>query len=278
MLTRTIRLRLSGSLRVVRPLSTSVASLDQCEQAPFTDPIRHEPRHEPLAPPIPPLSSLALPEQPTGTFPLYRPPSPRLPSTLPKDGNAHSARFPSDRVVHARIKQKLTQAVEAGLPDYTEAELREFYAAVVQSGSEPGRLDGADRIAGPSRETGTLPAPRQPARSTSQVLRALASRLLEPPSAATQQHEDVDAVEETPVSSLTLISGGQSRNQSLEEILQALSRLVEEQEDNTGSSSSGVTRATVPLGLISRTESRALMAESVSRVCPQSPVSPGSRM
>lgn len=132
-----------------------------------------------------------------------------------------------------------------GLEEYTEDDLREFYAAVVQSGEESHMPEEKRQgIAGPSRHRGiSEPKGRE---YTDLVLIKMAERFTE-----------IEEGEE----SQDLAQG----SVGLRGIVDRLIKIADEEEEIMGSSSSGSSSGVrIPLGLISRLESKVLLEQAVS--------------
>lgn len=140
------------------------------------------------------------------------------------------------------------------MEEYTEDQLREFYAAVVQSGEELLGVEGQakEAIAGPSRLRGVEgPSAQRSADRSQQTLARLGQRFGQ--SSVDQADPSAENMEMA------------ESHVDIREIIDGMIRFVEEEEEAAGSSSSGVSRGVqVPLGIISRAESNILLQESVS--------------
>jgi hypothetical protein len=174
------------------------------------------------------------------SFPLYRPdPQPSYvpeQSIRPREVDPRS--LPSDKRIRKTAKIQLTEKAIQDLPELQEDELRDFYAAVMESGREEDPYPTTPLIDGPASSLN--PVKRLTSDQRRGILQGLEGRFLSSSDQAGPSRLAIDT------------RAGESDGQSVLRIVERLRAVVPETEGR------------VSLGLVSRTE-WSVMLDEVAR-------------
>lgn len=189
-------------------------------------------------------------------FPLYKPQ--KHAQEIPLTADTLAA-LPSEQALSRQLKRRVTQKAVENLPEFTEDELRDFYAALVKSGSKDN--GGIYQALEAPSETKKIPMPKK---EREEILTGMAGRLvgeggLALPNGSTRYGKSLELV----------VNENQSSDApyAILDVLSQAAILSGPSETSKGKAMEGqlpLRSLEVPLGLVTSKEWDALFQEFVS--------------